>query len=122
MEAVGVLFAAVSVEITIGSIVFFAARARSKVCSWDLKTTQRRLCLGLVVAVLGAVLTILTWPRIFNKVNESGNGASEIAGAVGGAIGMTIADPRQWAAWLGFYWAVLATMHKGDLAKLERRS
>lgn len=120
MAESGIVAMVLFVEAVIACLVFLVARARGAVCRWDLKTTRRRLYLGSAVTALAAILTLLTWPNLFANLAQSANPSVEIAGTIGGVIGATMADPRQWAGWIGFYWVVLAMRRKRQLQKLGR--
>jgi hypothetical protein len=115
------LLSVLVVEVVFAALVIFIGHARVESCKWDMPTVQKRLALGITVAALGFILTLMTWPRLLTIVSTNdSNGVAVILGTIGAAIGGTLADPRQWAGWFGVYWTTLAIGRKRQLLKEAR--
>jgi hypothetical protein len=109
-----IVLSVVTLDVIMFSLATYIASLRAPKCSWTPADTDRKYILGAIITLLGIFLSFHSLPQLTTLTNglQSKPPAVVILGAVGGAIGGTIVDPRKWAGWFGYYWVVLAIKHK----------
>lgn len=118
------VLAVITVDAVMFSLAAFIANLRAPKCSWTPVDTDRRLVLGIIITVLGVFAGFHLLPRLVGLAAgpRSDSPAVAIAGAIGAAIGGTVAYPLKWPGWFGFYWVVLAIQHKRQPATPSAKS